>query len=215
MFRGDAKSWMFLSLIFILATTSCTHRSPRVNQSGFPEKDYQYQKPELIPEDWETASIKEANIDSAKMNEMMQEILGGNDRNLHSILIVKNGKLVFEEYFYEYDRERLHYLASVSKSITSILVGIAMEQSPSDGVEKMVYEFFPEYSHTMWIDQKYPITLQHVLTMSAGLDWDASKYSRKDPRHTTHQMYDSDDPAEFVLDRNTIRVAGDKFYYNS
>ena len=41
------------------------------------------------------------------------------------------------------------------------------------------------------------------------------KYSRRDPRHTTHQMYDSGNPIEFVLDRNLIEVPGEKFYYNS
>jgi len=58
----------------------------------------------------------------------MKDFMSGNDRNIHSILIVKDKKLVFEEYFYGYNREKLHYLASVSKSITSILVGIALEQ---------------------------------------------------------------------------------------
>ena len=82
---------------------------------------------------------------------------------------VKDGKLVFEEYFYGYDREKSHFLASVSKSITSILVGIAIEQHPKANEKTMAYEFFPSYTHTKWVDQKYPITLQHALTMSAGL----------------------------------------------
>jgi CubicO group peptidase (beta-lactamase class C family) len=130
-------------------------------------------------------------------------------------LLIKNGKLVLEEYFYGYNRDTSHFLASVSKSITSILIGIAIDQKIAADVETKAYEFFPEYADTKWVDQKYPITLQHILTMAAGLDWDATRYSRRDPRHTTHQMYDSGDPIGFVLDRNVIEAPGEKFYYNS
>jgi CubicO group peptidase (beta-lactamase class C family) len=159
--------------------------------------------------------LKQAGINSEIIDEMMHDILGGNDKNIHSILLIKNGKLVFEEYFYGYNRDKLHFLASVSKSITSVLIGIAIDLKSTADVETKAYEFFSEYTGTKWIDQKYPITLQHVLTMTAGLDWDSMKYSRRDPRHTTHQMYDSGNPIEFVLDRNLIEVPGEKFYYNS
>ena len=209
------SKYLLLSLIFILVTAACTHWSPRVNRYGLPERKYLYQHPEKISDGWETASLKEEDIDSEKIDEMMHNILSGNDKNIHSILLIKNGKLVLEEYFYGYNRDTLHFLASVSKSITSVLIGIALDQKLATGVETKAYEFFPEYTGTKWIDQKYPITLKHILTMSAGLEWDATKYSRGDPRHTTHQMYASGDPIGFVLERNLAGVPGEKFYYNS
>ncbi|MGD9079124.1 MAG: serine hydrolase [Desulfobacterales bacterium] len=202
-------------LILILFVTSCSLWSPRVGPYGLPQGKYTYQQPETIDDGWETASITEADINPAKIDEMMLDILGGNDKNIHGILLIKGGKLVFEEYFYGYNREKLHFLASVSKSITSILIGIAIDQKITPDVETKAYEFFPEYEGTKWIYQKYPITLQHILTMAAGLDWDATRYSRRDPRHTTHQMYDSGDPIGFVLDRKVIAAPGEKFYYNS
>jgi CubicO group peptidase (beta-lactamase class C family) len=206
---------LLLSLIFILVTAACTHWSPRVNRYGLPERKYIYQEPEKIDDGWETASLKEVDIDSEKIDEMMHQILSGNDRNIHSILLIKNGKLIFEEYFYGYNREKLHFLASVSKSITSVLIGISIDQKLTADVETKAYELFPKYIGTKWIDQKYPITLQHVLTMAAGLDWESMKYSRTDPRHTTHKMYDSHDPIKFVLERNLVQAPGEKFYYNS
>jgi CubicO group peptidase (beta-lactamase class C family) len=212
---NNPSKYLLLSLIFILVTAACTHWSPRVNRYGLPERKYIYQRPEKISEGWETASLKEVDIDSEKIDEMMHEILSGNDRNIHSILLIKNGKLVLEEYFYGYNREKLHFLASVSKSITSVLIGISIDQKLTADVETKAYELFSKYIGTKWIDQKYPITLQHVLTMAAGLDWNAMKYSRRDPRHTTYQMYDSGDPIEFVLERNLIEKPGEKFYYNS
>ena len=207
--------YLLFSLIFILLTTACAHWHPRVDSSGLPEREYTYQQPEKVDDGWETASLNETDITSEKIDEMMFDILGGNDKNIHSILLIKNGKLVLEEYFYGYNREKLHFLASVSKSITSVLIGIAIDQKITADVETEAYEFFSEYMNTKWVDQKYPITLQHILTMAAGLDWDAMKYSRRDPRHTTHQMYDSGDPIGFVLDRNLAGVPGETFYYNS
>lgn len=209
------SKYLLLSLIFILVSSACTHWAPRVNRYGLPERKYTYQQPEEIDDGWGASSLNEADIDSGKINEMMLDILSGNDKNIHSILLVKNGKLVLEEYFYGYNRDKYHFLASVSKSITSILIGISIDQKLTADVETKAYEFFPEYTGSKWIDQKYPITLQHILTMAAGLDWDAMKYSRRDPRHTTHQMYDSNDPIGFVLERNLAGVPGERFYYNS
>jgi len=206
---------LLLSLIFILITVACTHWSPRVNRYGLPERKFLYQQPEENGDGWETASLNEAVINPEKIDQMMLNILSGNDKNIHSALLIKNGKLVLEEYFYGYNRDKSHFLASVSKSITSILIGIAIDQKIASDAETKAYEFFPEYAGTKWVDEKYPITLHHILTMSAGVDWEANKYSRRDPRHTTYQMYDSGDPIGFVLDRDLSEAPGEKFYYNS
>lgn len=215
MIIGSLKLKSCACVILLLATTACTHWSPRVDQYGLPDHAYSYRQPEEINDGWETVAIADATIDIDTINEMMHDFLSGNDRNINSILIIKNGKIVFEEYFYGYDRDKLHYLASVSKSITSILVGIAIQQHQTASVNTMTYEFFPAYSDTKWVDQKYPVTLEHVLTMAAGLEWEAGKYSRRDPRHTTHRMYNSDDPIRFALDRNLKETPGAKFNYNS
>ena len=207
--------YFLLSLFLIFLTTACAQWYPRVTSSGLPEREYTYQKPETINDGWETASLNEADINSEKIDQMMLDILSGNDKNIHSVLLIKTGKLVLEEYFYGYNRDTSHFLASVSKSITSILIGIAIDQKIASDVETKAYEFFPEYTGTKWIDQKYPITLQHVLTMSAGLDWEANKYSRRDPRHTTYKMYESGDPIGFILDRDVSESPGKKFDYNS
>lgn len=99
------------------------------------------------------------------------------------MLLVRNGKLILEEYFYGYDRDSKHELHSVSKSITSILVGIAIDQKMISAVNEKVYSFFPEYSGIRWIDQKYDITVEHVLSMSAGIDWDEQSYRLTDRRN--------------------------------
>ena len=204
-----------LVMILVLLLAGCSHFSPRTDRYGLPELGYTYQQPDGTGDGWKTGSLVEAGIDPAIIDKMMLEILGGDDKNVHSVLLIKNGKLVLEEYFYGYDRDKLHFLASVSKSVTSLCVGLSIDQKMTGGVETKVHDLFPEYTGTKWIDQKYPVTLRHALTMSAGLEWDSMKYHRKDPRHTTYQLYESDDPIKFILERNLAETPGYKFYYNS
>ena len=198
--------------IIICLFLSC---APRANRWGLPQYEYTYQVPEKIDDDWETSDLEAEGVYPKKINELVSNILKGDIKNIHSLLLVKNGKLIFEEYFYGYDRDTKHFQASVSKSITSILVGIAIDQKLAPDVKTKAYNFFSKYKDTKWIDQKYPITLQHLLTMTAGLDWDAYTYPRSYPLNTTHQMYDSNDPVEFVLERNAVEAPGVKFNYNS
>ena len=76
---------------------------------------------------------------------MMHKIVTGDYPNVHSVLIVKNGKLVFEEYFYEYNRDTLQEQRSATKSAISALTGIAIHQGLIKSVNEKVLPYFPEY----------------------------------------------------------------------
>ena len=144
----------------------------------------------------------------------MSNILDGNLPNIHGLLLIKNGKLVLEESFYGYDRDAKHQMHSVTKSITSILVGMAVDRKMIPSVDKKVYEFFAEYKGTSWIGQKYEIDLRDVLTMTAGLDWDETTYSYFDSRNTLEEMFQSSNWVKYVLDRKAIEPPGERFNYN-
>ena len=103
---------------------------------------------------------------------------------------------------------------SASKSVTSILVGIAVDQNMIPDVDQKVYEYFPEYKDTKWVNQKYDIRLKHVLTMSAGIDWVDWKYPHHDARNSTGAMARSGDWIKFVLDRDMIERPGNRFNYS-
>lgn len=203
---------IYIVCLIIVLILSC---SPRTTKWGLPQHEYIYQIPEKIGDGWECSDLKSEVVDSKKITELMENILKGDIKNIHSILLVKNGRLIFEEYFYGYDRDTAHFQASVSKSITSILLGIAIDKNLVPDVKTKAYNLFSKYKGTKWIDQKYPISLQHLLTMTAGVDWDAYTYPRSNPLNTTHQMYDSNDPVKFVLERNAVETPGIKFNYNS
>ena len=159
-------------IILILFFVSCKSLLPIKNQHGLSQNEYQYRVPDKIDDGWVTASLIEANVNSAKIVNLIKNILAGEFPNTHSVLLVKNGKLILEEYFYGYDRDDLHYLASATKSITSILVGISVDQDMIKNVDQKVYQLFPDYQKTQWISKKYEITLRHLLSMTSGIEWD-------------------------------------------
>ncbi len=146
--------------------------------------------PQQVDDDWQTASLESVDIDPVWIGKMLDSIYQGGKsgdslttplgrekvQNIHSILIVKDGYLVFEEYFYYFGCEIRHAQASVTKSITSLLVGLAIEGGYLESVEESVLSYFPEYLPLEDGDErKEEITIEDLLTMRHGLacdDWD-------------------------------------------
>ena len=93
-------------------------------------EEYTYRIPVEIDDGWQTSSLNEEGVDAEKINELMQRILIGHDqvKNVHSVLLVKNGKLALEEYFYGTHRSHMHSIQSDTKSVISVLMGIAAEK---------------------------------------------------------------------------------------
>jgi CubicO group peptidase (beta-lactamase class C family) len=144
--------------------------SARQTEAG-DQYEYAYTVPEQIEDNWETGDLEDHNIDPAIISEMVTRIVAGDFGFLHSLLIVRDGELVLEEYFYNHDRESPHRLASTTKSVSSLLIGIAVDKGFIEGVDQPIMSFFPGYESSAasgW-DK---IRLVHILTMSAGLGWD-------------------------------------------
>jgi CubicO group peptidase (beta-lactamase class C family) len=143
----------------------------RVNPDGSPQRDYVYQVPEITDDGWTTAPLVDAGVDPKPIKTFVSQILDGSLENIHGVVVAKDGDLILEEYFYGYDRDKKHMLASVTKSITSLLIGIAIDRNMIGGVDQGLYHFFPEYADPAQETAKREITLAHALTMTAGLQW--------------------------------------------
>jgi len=206
-------TYFSLLTIPIFLITSCTRLAPRVNSNGLPQHEYAYQMPDNISDGLETSSLSAEGIDPVRINEMMRQVLNGTIEDIRSVLLVRNGKLILEEYFYGYDREDVQYTASVTKSITSILVGMALDKKLIRNVNQKVYDFLPEYIGTRWVDQKYKITLEHTLSMTAGLDWDELSRGWDDPNNDGVGMITSNNTVNFVLNKKLKETPGEKFNY--
>jgi CubicO group peptidase (beta-lactamase class C family) len=185
---------------------------------------YKYKIPEQTDDGWQTAHISQVKIDEKQLTDLIGKILNGTYINIHSVLIIKNGKLVFEEYFPGQDLEKskitftrndLHGVMSVTKSFTSTLIGIAIDKGLIKGTDEDLIAFFPEYEKDLRIDNKAGIKLKHVLSMTAGLDWDEWTYSYNDPRNSNWIMHNSESIIAYILNRSVKDQPGTKFTYNS
>jgi CubicO group peptidase (beta-lactamase class C family) len=184
---------------------------------------YTYRIPEQTDDGWQTASLADVGIDENVISGAIDRINYKLYKEVHGILIVKDGKLVFEEYFSgqsfdgsftKFDKNTRHDLASVTKSFTSALIGIAIDHGLIQDVHAKVFDFFPGYAD-LRNDEKDKITLEHLLTMSAGLQWDEWSYPYTDSRNSFVSMNNSGDPIRYVLSRPVAEVPGSKFVYNS
>jgi len=96
-----------------------------VTANGFK---YKYNKPKDLKDGLETGDVEKSGLNAALLAEMIRKIVDETYPNVHSVLIIKDGKLVFEEYFYEYTKDTLQEFRSASKSFVSALTGIAIEK---------------------------------------------------------------------------------------
>ncbi len=119
---------------------------------------------------WKTASPESQGLDSAVLAEAL-DFVRAKKIPAHSLLIVRNGLIVFDAYFYPYQGREVHDVASVTKSVTSILVGIAIDKGYLKGVDQRVLSLLPLVSADS-DPRKANLTIRHLLTMTSGLDCD-------------------------------------------
>jgi CubicO group peptidase (beta-lactamase class C family) len=190
----------------------------------FNASAYQYTVPEKTNDGWETSSLSDVNLDTNLIKELFERIGDGGYKNIHSVLLVKRGKLVAEEYFsgknsagqfQMFTRDTLNEMKSATKSVNSILVGIAIDQHLIRGVDEKISSFFPEYSDIFTNKQKDAIRLKDLLSMTAGLSWDEWTYPYTDPRNDAAMMASKADFFRYVLERPVATTPGKKFVYNS
>lgn len=198
---------------------------------------YQYQIPTQTTDGWQTASLSDVGVDEVPLVNLMNFLLDRDDHLIHGLLIVKDNRLVFEEYFpgYEFDyaldvidfdnntldlvykdfnRDTLHMCSSMTKSVTSLVFGTVLDRGIIQGVNQKMFQFFPEYSD-LNIGQKKLITIEHMLTMSTGLPWDDSSAPNYDPLNDEYQLLFQEDPIRFILAMDLIAQPGTQFEYNS
>src|ERR1700686_4233777 len=148
--------------------------------------------------DWRTAPSAEVGLSEARLRSLDSAIRSGEFNKIGSVLIARHGRLAYESYF-DGDAATLRDTRSATKSITDILVGIAIEEHKLSGVDAKVLALLPERARRIQNSdsRKTAITIEDFLTMSSPLecdDWnDAS-------RGNEERMYLVEDWAQFILD---------------
>ena len=158
---------------------------------------------------WRTASPESQGIDSAVLAEAI-ETARKSGVNIHSLLVVRNNFIVAEAYFYPYDGKAPHDLASVTKSITGTLIGMAIEQKKVKGVDQKALQFFSKMKIANKDARKEKITIGNLLTMSSGLNCIS-----KGGEPTLWEMLNQPDNAKYMLDLAMVAEPGSNFVYCS
>jgi CubicO group peptidase (beta-lactamase class C family) len=167
----------------------------------------------LAEQDLPRSTPEARGLDPAPLSELVGLIEEGERfPDLHSLLIVKNGFLVLEEYFAGWNSERLHTLQSVSKSFTSALIGIAIENGEIEGIDEPVIDFFPEWHDELAAEpRRAAMKLEDLLTMRSGTDYhERGSDSPHFQLNRTARGWD-----RFYLERPMARDPGTYWQYDS
>ena len=119
---------------------------------------------------WRTAQPEAMGMRAEKLGEL-EKLLRSRQRHVNGVVVVRKGYIVFEWYRPGYGAGDTHNVASVTKSVISALVGIAIEAGFVQSVDQKILEFFPEYVPGAGDSQKRKLTLKHLLTMTAPIAW--------------------------------------------
>jgi CubicO group peptidase (beta-lactamase class C family) len=184
---------------------------PRPEGQNSPS-DYRYIAPADMHDGIAVGDIAHSELGIATAETIVRAILDGTYKDVHSVLLYQNGKLVMEEYFYGYNAQRTHQLRSATKSVVSALAGIAIDRGAISGVNERV---LPQMSYSSYANpdpRKAAITLGDFLSMSSGLD--CNDHSATSPGRET-VLDDSPDWVKATLDLPMINDPGTKGYYCS
>jgi len=203
-----------LCFIVIFIFITCKSIPVASQQKKMPQPEYKV--PEKLDDQWETASLQAANGDSEKIVELIRYIdILNNEKNnknrIDGVLLVRGGKLILEKYFPPYNREKTHEIKSVTKSIASILTGIAIDRGFIENVNERIYPYLktykPEYE---WDEREKTVTLKDLLTMTSGYDCDD-----QDLHQCQYNMEKSNDFVKYTLDLDMKHQPGEHWAYNS
>ena len=205
----------------LLGPVACGAEPPEA-----PRGPATYVPPPRLDDGWPVATLPEAGIDTSALVRLTREIQDGAFPNTHALLIEHDGRLVFEAYFFGqderwgkrlghvvFDRETLHDLRSVTKSVTTLLLGIALDGDYETALDTRLPAFFPDLADKFGPGVE-TVALRHTLTMTAGLEWNEMEVPYTDRDNDEVRMAYTRDPVAMVLARPQRNPAGSRWYYN-
>ena len=161
-----------------------------------------------------------------EMEQLDSKLESGDFTNVHIVVVEYDGKLVYEKYLsgmdenwgqsighVEFNHDRLHDLRSISKSVTALLLGIALGEDFQAALSRPIIDYFPELSSQIAPGAE-KITLEQVLTMSTGLEWNEMDVPYSNDSNDEIQLYSSADPVRQVLTKPLRDEPGEYWYYN-
>lgn len=209
-----------LGAALLVASGLCS--SPVTAQEAKAQAPLECAAPVDLHDGWSIDTPEALGFDRSRLCGLVDRLRAADD--VHSVVVARHGRLVFEQYFngydepwghedkrYEFDAKMKHDMRSVSKSVVSLLTGIAIDRRLIDGVDAPVLQYFPEMASVAtkgWAD----IKLRDLLTMSSGVAWDEN-LAWTDPKNDEPHLLSETDPIRYVLSKPIADVPGTQWNY--
>lgn len=193
--------------------------SPFFPRGKTPER-YLYTRPLQRDDGWPTATLDEVGLSRPAIEAFVQSLIAApmtavGDSQIHSVLIARHGKLVLEEYFHGYDRDRPHDTRSAGKSLTATLAGAAFQAGLPVSEATPVYRTMLGALPADLDPRKRAMTLGHLLTMTGGHFCDDSNPSAPGNEDRMLDQEEEPDYYRYILNVPMDRVPGEKPVYCS
>jgi len=124
-----------------------------------------------------------------------------------SLLVLHKGKIVYENYAGGWDKDKAHPMFSVTKSVLSALVGIAIGEGKIKGVDQKVIEFYPDAVIAPGQESKRDMTIEHLLTMTSGLPGDGD--------YSDWNWWDAQSSGQAAFETPQAAAPGERYAYSS
>ncbi|MHA2366128.1 MAG: serine hydrolase [Candidatus Hodarchaeales archaeon] len=161
-----------------------------------------------VLDEWPTSSPEDQEMNSTYLADNLDHL---NSTRLHSLIVIRHGTLVFEEYYDDpstvFTQFKKHTHFSATKSFTSALIGIAIDKGFINSTSDHVLDFFPDKTFDNVDERKESITIYNLLTMTAGIEYDDMT--------DIWEMAVSDDSVEFVLSKPMVADPGSEYSYST
>ncbi|KKN45269.1 hypothetical protein LCGC14_0684760 [marine sediment metagenome] len=177
--------------------------------------------------DWTVRTPKSQDMNSSVIEEMY-DFIYDNQSDFQSVMIVRNGYIIDENFLYYFQRssseifksqildaynqirdDTKHAIWSCTKSVTSLLIGIAIEEGFIDNVDQTFFEIFPDkWKPSYGNETKKTISIEHLLTMTSGLNWSEPDDGFEDWPADGYTL-------DYILDKPLVHEPGTTFEYST
>lgn len=174
-----------------------------------------------LDDGWSVSNIKEAGLDTQSLVALTDALVRREFNNIHAVLVEYEGSLIYEYYASitpdgikgSFGRDTLHPVYSVTKSVTSLLLGISLEKNFEQALSKPIEGGFSNREFTL-SEGSSDITLRHVLTMTAGYEWNEMDVNYNSQSNDDNVMQAQLDPIGYVFAKPLRESPGERWYYN-
>jgi CubicO group peptidase (beta-lactamase class C family) len=214
----------FFFLVALLLIGRCKNAPNPASSTGV------LAQPEKTADGWETSTLASVGMKDQHMVDLIQKISSGLYGEVHSVIVVKDNKLVFEQYwpghdfapfasnyhgeYLNFDRDTPHDTHSATKSFTSALVGIALDRKHIQSLSDVVFEYLPDQYESLRNGGREKITIEHCLMMASGLEWNEWELPVTASENDLMVFIRSSDPVGYLLSKPLMTEPGTHFYYN-